>query len=54
LFAWFEYALSQVAQFVDKEMLNVQNLKYASQATIIFQRLSVMFTDLVFIYAVKE
>uniref|UniRef100_W5MFN4 Alpha-1,3-glucosyltransferase n=1 Tax=Lepisosteus oculatus TaxID=7918 RepID=W5MFN4_LEPOC len=54
LFAWFEFGLSHIAKFFDKEMLVVQNLNYASSATIIFQRLSVIFTDIVFIYAVKE
>ncbi|CDQ89645.1 unnamed protein product [Oncorhynchus mykiss] len=54
LFAWFEYSLSHVAQHFDKEMLVVQNLLYTSPATILFQRLSVIVTDIVFIYAVKE
>ncbi|XP_070553632.1 dolichyl pyrophosphate Glc1Man9GlcNAc2 alpha-1,3-glucosyltransferase-like isoform X2 [Ptychodera flava] len=35
-------------------MLVVENLNYASKATIVFQRLSVIVTDLLFIYAVKE
>ncbi|KAL0993744.1 hypothetical protein UPYG_G00113060 [Umbra pygmaea] len=54
LFAWFEYGLSHVAQHFDKEMLVVQNLSYSSPATILFQRLSVIATDVVFIYAVRE
>ncbi|RXN27036.1 putative dolichyl pyrophosphate Glc1Man9 c2 alpha-1,3-glucosyltransferase [Labeo rohita] len=54
LFAWFEYGLSHIAQFFDKEMLVVQNLNYASPATILFQRLSVIVADVVFFYAVKE
>ena len=53
-FAWFEYCLSHVAKYFDKEMLVVQNLSYASPATILFQRLSVMFVDLVFFYAARE
>ncbi|XP_066502804.1 probable dolichyl pyrophosphate Glc1Man9GlcNAc2 alpha-1,3-glucosyltransferase [Hoplias malabaricus] len=54
LFAWFEYGLSHIAKYFDKEMLVVQNVNYTSPATVLFQRLSVIVTDLVFIYAVKE
>lgn len=54
LFAWFEYGLSHVAQHFDKEMLVVENLSHASPATVLFQRLSVIVTDFVFIYAVRE
>uniref|UniRef100_A0A4W3JW64 Alpha-1,3-glucosyltransferase n=1 Tax=Callorhinchus milii TaxID=7868 RepID=A0A4W3JW64_CALMI len=53
-FAWFEYMLSFVAQYFDKEMLVVKNLNYASPATVLFQRLSVICTDILFIYGVKE
>ncbi|XP_059208380.1 probable dolichyl pyrophosphate Glc1Man9GlcNAc2 alpha-1,3-glucosyltransferase [Centropristis striata] len=54
LFAWFEFGLSQVAQHFDRNMLVVENLNYASPATVLFQRLSVIFTDMVFIYAARE
>ncbi|XP_076467926.1 dolichyl pyrophosphate Glc1Man9GlcNAc2 alpha-1,3-glucosyltransferase-like [Babylonia areolata] len=54
LFAWFEYFLSQVARYFDPDMLVITNLNYASDATILFQRLSVIVTDLVYILAVKE
>ncbi|XP_019385971.1 PREDICTED: probable dolichyl pyrophosphate Glc1Man9GlcNAc2 alpha-1,3-glucosyltransferase [Crocodylus porosus] len=53
-FAWFECALSHVAKYFDPEMLVIQNLYYASYATVLFQRLSVILTDTLFIYAVRE
>ncbi|MEQ2270250.1 glycosyl transferase, partial [Xenotaenia resolanae] len=54
LFAWFEFGLSQAAQHFDRNMLQVENLNYNSRSTVLFQRLSVVFADLVFIYAVRE
>ncbi|XP_061558034.1 probable dolichyl pyrophosphate Glc1Man9GlcNAc2 alpha-1,3-glucosyltransferase [Phycodurus eques] len=54
LFAWFEFGLSHVARHFDNEMLAVDNLNYASPATVLFQRLSVIFSDLLFIYAARE
>uniref|UniRef100_A0AAX7VWU8 Alpha-1,3-glucosyltransferase n=1 Tax=Astatotilapia calliptera TaxID=8154 RepID=A0AAX7VWU8_ASTCA len=54
LFAWFEFGLSQVARSFDANMLQVENLNYASPATVLFQRLSVIVTDVVFIYAARE
>ncbi|KYQ47439.1 putative dolichyl pyrophosphate Glc1Man9GlcNAc2 alpha-1,3-glucosyltransferase [Trachymyrmex zeteki] len=54
LFAWFEYCLSQVAAFFDPEMLKVENLNYASSATIYFQRGTVILADLIFAYGVRE
>ncbi|XP_054610137.1 probable dolichyl pyrophosphate Glc1Man9GlcNAc2 alpha-1,3-glucosyltransferase [Dunckerocampus dactyliophorus] len=54
LFAWFEFSLSNIAQYFDKNMLVVENLNYASPATVLFQRFSVIFTDVLFIYAAKE
>ncbi|KAJ1526081.1 hypothetical protein ONE63_009246 [Megalurothrips usitatus] len=54
LFAWFEYILSLIAQFFDPKMLIVSNLNYASPETVLFQRLSVIFADLMFAYGTKE
>jgi len=46
LFAWFEWGLSQVGALVDKEMVDVDALGYASEATIMFQRFTVMVTEI--------
>ncbi|CAG9864113.1 unnamed protein product [Phyllotreta striolata] len=48
LFAWFEYALSLVAYFFDPNMLSIDRLNYSSERTVLFQRLSVIVTDLVY------
>ncbi|XP_077983602.1 dolichyl pyrophosphate Glc1Man9GlcNAc2 alpha-1,3-glucosyltransferase-like [Glandiceps talaboti] len=53
-FAWFECIMSYFAWFFDSQMLVVTNLNYASKATVVFQRLSVIVTDFLFIYAVKQ
>lgn len=50
-FAYFEWILSQVARFADPEMLKVDNLEYDSWQTVYFQRSTVIFTELVLIYA---
>eukprot|EP00043_Microstomoeca_roanoka_P014746 m.146847 g.146847 ORF g.146847 m.146847 type:complete len:304 (-) comp16096_c1_seq2:1994-2905(-) len=51
-FAWFEYALAQLAQFVDPQMLRVENLEYDSHETVLFQRISVIVADLVLVLGV--
>uniref|UniRef100_A0A8D0EYY3 Alpha-1,3-glucosyltransferase n=1 Tax=Strix occidentalis caurina TaxID=311401 RepID=A0A8D0EYY3_STROC len=53
-FAWFECALSHVAKYFDPKMLVIENLNYTSRATILFQRFSVIFADILFVYAVRE
>uniref|UniRef100_A0A8D0H9M1 Alpha-1,3-glucosyltransferase n=1 Tax=Sphenodon punctatus TaxID=8508 RepID=A0A8D0H9M1_SPHPU len=53
-FAWFEHALSHVAKYFDQEMLIIQNLNYSSHATVLFQRFSVIFTDVLFMYSVRD
>lgn len=50
LFAWFEYTLSIFANWFDPQMLVLSNHNYASFKTILFQRLSVIFTDILFAY----
>uniref|UniRef100_A0A7S1AES7 Alpha-1,3-glucosyltransferase n=1 Tax=Noctiluca scintillans TaxID=2966 RepID=A0A7S1AES7_NOCSC len=51
-FACFEWALSQVASVVDPQMLVLENLEYASPGTIIFQRATVLFGDLLLVAGV--
>ena len=51
LFAWYEYALSFLANKFDPSMLILDNLNYASNETVIFQRLSVIVSELVLFLA---
>lgn len=51
LFAWFEYTLSLFAQFFDPNMLIIQSDGYSSHGTILYQRLTVIVSDLIFIFA---
>ncbi|GAB1610567.1 probable dolichyl pyrophosphate Glc1Man9GlcNAc2 alpha-1,3-glucosyltransferase [Argonauta hians] len=53
-FAWFQYLMSHIARYFDPKMLVIQSGAYTSLATIYFQRLSVIFSDLVLVYAVNE
>ena len=41
----------QVARWFDPAMLKVSNLEYASDMTVLFQRLSVVVTDVLLAYA---
>jgi alpha-1,3-glucosyltransferase len=55
LFAWFEYLLSFFAHLFDPETMKVENLNYyASQDTILFQRISVIATDVVYALGVQK
>ncbi|KAL4939291.1 hypothetical protein BDV06DRAFT_199193 [Aspergillus oleicola] len=53
-FAAFEWVLSQLAQYVDPAMLDVQNLNYDSWQTVYFQRATVIITELVLYYALNR
>ena len=47
LFAWFEWVLAKGAALVDPNMLDVNNLNYASDETVVYQRLTVIATEVV-------
>lgn len=53
-FAYFEYMLSFAAKFFDDQMLKVENLDYASFNTILFQRLSVIVTDIIYFFGIYQ
>lgn len=54
MFAYFEYALSHIARYFDPEMLSTRNLYYASAATIMFQRLSVIVSELFYAFSLFQ
>jgi alpha-1,3-glucosyltransferase len=53
-FAYFEWMLSYGALVFDDKMLDVKNLNYASNMTILYQKLTVVVTDFVLAYGVLE
>lgn len=54
VFAWMEKCFTCFAAFIDPQMLVLDNLNYASDSTVAFQRLSVIVTDFILVYAVIE
>ncbi|KFD54588.1 hypothetical protein M513_04533 [Trichuris suis] len=48
-FAWFEYLLSRIAVLVEPEMLQISASPYVSSGAIMFQRSTVIATDLLYI-----
>ncbi|KAK0384861.1 hypothetical protein NLU13_7339 [Sarocladium strictum] len=52
-FAYFEWALSQVAKLVDPAMVRVYNLEYDSWQTVYFQRATVIISELMLVYALQ-
>ncbi|KAK8012377.1 ALG6- ALG8 glycosyltransferase family-domain-containing protein [Apiospora marii] len=52
-FAYFEWAMSQVAYLVHPMMLRLHNLGYDSWQTVYFQRFTVIVTELVLLYALQ-
>lgn len=53
-FAYFEYILGVFAPAFDAKMLIITKEEYRSVETIFFQRISVILTDIVFIFAVYK
>ncbi|RUS26394.1 hypothetical protein BC938DRAFT_470819 [Jimgerdemannia flammicorona] len=53
-FAWFERTLSTFAPLADPKMLEVSNLNYASDATIYFQRTTVIVSELMLFWALER
>ena len=50
-FAWFEWILSLAASRIDPEMTKVDNIGYASAEAVIFQRLTVIVSEVLLAYA---
>ena len=53
-FAAFEWMLSQAAYYADPAMLVVKNLNYDSWQTVYFQRVTVILSELVLVYALSR
>jgi len=53
-FAYFEWLLSQVAKYVDSNMLLINHLNYASWQTKYFQRMTVIIMDLFYAISIKK
>ncbi|KAJ2481238.1 glycosyl transferase [Coemansia sp. RSA 2131] len=54
LFAWFEWTMSVVARVWDPRIVDIDNLGYASPACVMFQRLSVLVSELVLFMALRR
>ena len=53
-FALFEWVLSIPAQWFDPNMLTVTAAPYQSTLTVVYQRLTVIITDLLLFYAIRQ
>ena len=53
-FAWFEWVLSWLAAVADPNIVKIDNLDYGAPSCVLFQRISVIMSDLVLLYAVIQ
>lgn len=51
-FAYFEYVLSIPAGMIDREMVKVENLDYNEHSVIYYQRITVILSELIFLYGI--
>jgi len=51
-FAWFEWFYSQIGRLIDPGMVKLDNLNYASDSTVLFQRFSVITSEFMLFVAV--
>lgn len=54
LFAWFELLLSYPAALVDPLIVNIKHTNYASPSCVLYQRFTVIFSDLTLLYALHQ
>jgi alpha-1,3-glucosyltransferase len=52
-FAWFEYFLSLPAQHIDSNMLSLTQVNYTSNATLYYQRITVILSDILLYYSIR-
>lgn len=53
-FAWFEWLLSQPAALVDPVIVSVDAMDYASPPCVLYQRFTVILSDLTLLYALYQ
>ncbi|KAJ2533881.1 glycosyl transferase [Coemansia sp. RSA 1935] len=53
-FAWFEWTMSVVARVWDPRIVDINNLGYASPSCVMFQRLTVLVSELVLFMALRR
>ncbi|KAI8326401.1 ALG6, ALG8 glycosyltransferase [Martensiomyces pterosporus] len=53
-FAWFEWTMSHFARWWDPRIVDIDRLGYASESCVVFQRLSVITSELVLYFALRR